>query len=142
MELKAKGSKVLQTLNSVDQAAFDHGYLMSRIQQHEEVLNLLRDKLIPGASSAALRAQLTKTQAMVQHHLDLARKSNCEDRGVALAGRAPASPVIPPRLVRGWDGVIGRPSTPSSAWDARPLTCAIEVFSRAGMLNSATFQSM
>jgi len=73
LDLKPKAAEVLQTLNSSDPASFDHAYMMSQIQQHEEVLKLLSDQMLPAASAPAVRQLATKAHAMVQHHLEQAR---------------------------------------------------------------------
>jgi putative membrane protein len=73
LNLKSKGAEVLQTLKASEPAAFDQAYMTSQVQQHEEVLKLLTERMIPGATSSPVREHATKAQAMVQHHLEQAR---------------------------------------------------------------------
>lgn len=73
LNLKPKAAEILQTLNTSDPANFDHAYMMSQIQQHEEVLELLTERIVPAASSEPVRQLATKAQAMVQQHLEQAR---------------------------------------------------------------------
>jgi len=71
-EVHAKGSKVLEELESADATSFDSTYMKTQLKQHQEVLKLLDEKLIPSASSPELRNALQKTKSMVQHHIDMA----------------------------------------------------------------------
>jgi putative membrane protein len=73
LNLKSKAAEVLQTLNASDAAAFDHAYIMSQVQQHQEVLKLLTERMIPAASSSPVREHATKAQTMVQQHLERAQ---------------------------------------------------------------------
>jgi putative membrane protein len=73
-EVHAKGSKVLDKLKSADAGSFDSVYIQAQLQQHQDVLKMLNEKLIPSASSTEVRAALQKTKSMVQHHIDLAQK--------------------------------------------------------------------
>jgi putative membrane protein len=73
-EVHTKGSQVLDKLNSADAASFDSTYIHAQVKQHEDVLKLLNDKLIPSASTTELRDALQKTKSMVQHHIDMAKK--------------------------------------------------------------------
>jgi putative membrane protein len=73
-ELQTKGSKMLEKVRAADSTKFDSIYMKGQIQQHQEVLNLLSDKLLPAASDAQLRQMLVEAQTMVQHHLDEAKQ--------------------------------------------------------------------
>jgi len=73
-EVHTKGSQVLDKLKSADAASFDSTYIQAQVKQHEDVLKLLNDKLIPSASTSELRDALQKTKSMVQHHIDMASK--------------------------------------------------------------------
>jgi len=73
-EVRTKGSNVLEKLNSADAASFDSTYMQAQIQQHQEVLKMLDEKLIPSASSPQLRTALEKVKAMVEHHISMAKQ--------------------------------------------------------------------
>jgi putative membrane protein len=73
LNLKPRAAEILQTLKSTDAASFDYAYMLSQIQQHDEVLTILTKKLIPAASSPPVRQHATKAQAMVQHPVEQAR---------------------------------------------------------------------
>jgi putative membrane protein len=68
-KLKSDATQVAESLKNSDSAAFDETYMKAQIKQHQEVLDMLTGQLIPSASNPQLRQQLTKAQAMVQHHL-------------------------------------------------------------------------
>jgi putative membrane protein len=74
VELKAKGDKMLATLNETDAANFDATYVEGQIEQHAEVLKMLEEQLIPAVTLPALREQLTTARGMVQHHLNQAQQ--------------------------------------------------------------------
>jgi putative membrane protein len=73
-DLQAKGSQMLAKLRAADASSFDSTYMAGQVQQHQEVLSLLNDKLLPAASDASLRQMLQEAQTMVQHHLDVAKQ--------------------------------------------------------------------
>jgi putative membrane protein len=73
-QLKSKGMQLSSTLNQATEAAFDATYMRAQAQQHQEVLDMLKNRLIPAAQNAALAQQLKTTQEMVQSHLSEARK--------------------------------------------------------------------
>jgi putative membrane protein len=73
-EVRTKGSQVLDKLNSADATNFDSTYMKAQVQQHEDVLKMLDEKLMPSASSPQLRTTLEKVRAMVQHHIEMAKQ--------------------------------------------------------------------
>jgi putative membrane protein len=73
LNLASKSADVLKTLQESDAASFDHAYMMSQIQQHQEVLKLLAELMLPKASADPVREHVTKAQTMVQHHLERAQ---------------------------------------------------------------------
>jgi predicted outer membrane protein len=61
-----------QTLNQLSQrsgASFDATYAASEVVQHQQLLQLLDDVLIPGARDAQLRGELTAERATEASHL-------------------------------------------------------------------------
>lgn len=73
-EVHTKGSNVLDKLNNADATSFDKTYIQAQVQQHQDVLKMLNEKLIPSASSPELRNTLEKTKSMVQQHIDMAKQ--------------------------------------------------------------------
>ncbi|HKU38395.1 MAG TPA: DUF4142 domain-containing protein, partial [Polyangiales bacterium] len=57
-ELQAAGAQHLERLNAADDANFDITYLSGQIDQHETVLKLIEDQLLPAVNEPALRDHL------------------------------------------------------------------------------------
>ena len=72
-QLDKKGKEVGDALMHATAAAFDTTYIKDQVQQHQEVLDLMREQLAP-AASGNLKAQLPAIQSMVQSHLETARE--------------------------------------------------------------------
>jgi len=68
-KLQEKGTQMLEKLQKTDTRDFDTVYMKGQVDQHDEVLKMLDDKLIPAASSVQVKQQLTEARNMVQHHL-------------------------------------------------------------------------
>ena len=68
-KLQQKGSSTVSKLQGTDTRDFDVLYMQGQVEQHSEVLKMLDEKLIPSASSAGVKQQLTEARAMVQQHL-------------------------------------------------------------------------
>jgi putative membrane protein len=73
-ELETKGGQLLNTLNETKDATFDSTYMKAQIQQHQDGLNLIKDKLMPAVKNDALSTQLKTAQNMVQSHLNEAQQ--------------------------------------------------------------------
>jgi putative membrane protein len=67
-ELQQKAAQTLNTLSAADPSAFDQQYVQSQVTQHQEVLSMIKSRLIPAADNEALLRQLQATQEMVQMH--------------------------------------------------------------------------
>jgi putative membrane protein len=67
-ELQQKAAQTLNKLSAVEPSAFDRQYMQVQVEQHGEVLNMLKTRLIPAADTEALAHQLRATQEMVQMH--------------------------------------------------------------------------
>jgi putative membrane protein len=72
-DVSAKGESTLATLKAADKTTFDRQYIDAQVEQHQTVLQLIDDQLLPSASDAELKAQLEKTRGMVQAHLEAAK---------------------------------------------------------------------
>jgi putative membrane protein len=68
-QLTTKAERTLESLEAADEAGFDAEYMRAQVQQHQEVLDLLDQRLIPNAQNADLKTQLQATRDMVQQHL-------------------------------------------------------------------------
>lgn len=73
-DLETKSAQTLSMLKSSDAASFDMAYLTAQVQQHQEVLDMLNEKLIPSATDSKLKAELEDTRSMVEHHLEEAQE--------------------------------------------------------------------
>jgi putative membrane protein len=73
-ELKQAGALMLARLNEADSNNFDITYIDGQIQQHSDVLKLIKDQLLPAVNEPALRDFLNQARDMVEQHLDRARQ--------------------------------------------------------------------
>lgn len=73
-ELASTGRQTLERLERAGAAAFDKLYVDGQVQQHQEVLDLLENHLIPRAVDPDLKSQLEKARSMVDGHLSAAKE--------------------------------------------------------------------
>jgi putative membrane protein len=83
-DLAAASRGTLQTLETADSDAFDELYIGAQIQQHQEVLDLLENHLIPRADDPSLKLHLQNGRTLVDSHLSKAREVQ------GLIGRGPS----------------------------------------------------
>ena len=81
---RGNGRQTLQTLKAADSAAFDALYIRGQIQQHQEVLDLLDNHLIPRADDPRLKLHLQNSRTLVDSHLNKAKEVQ------SLIGRDPS----------------------------------------------------
>jgi len=74
--LEADTAAVISELSMTLPAAFDKAYISSQVAMHQEVLNLIDERLVPGASDADLKALLATVRASVATHLSSAQTIN------------------------------------------------------------------
>jgi putative membrane protein len=73
-ELKAGGAQVMSSLRSASAGEdFDRTYVAAQVAEHTRVLQLLDDKLVPQATSAALKSHLQAVRVKVAMHLTMAK---------------------------------------------------------------------
>lgn len=72
--MRARNQASLEQLALLDESEFADAYLDAMVAGHSEVLALIDEKLMPAATTDALRAQLTSTRASVAKHLAEARE--------------------------------------------------------------------
>lgn len=68
-KLETKASQTLDTLKAVDTSGFDAAYMNAQVEQHQAVLDMLSNTLIPSATNPKLEMELEATKTMVQRHL-------------------------------------------------------------------------
>ncbi|HXH31344.1 MAG TPA: DUF4142 domain-containing protein [Bacteriovoracaceae bacterium] len=73
-QLRVKGAQELAKLIPLDGREFEKAYITAMIKNHNEVLAMIDNKLIPGAQDKALKTQLSKTRDHVAMHLEHAKK--------------------------------------------------------------------
>lgn len=72
--LRDEGLKMKSMLEETSQTAFDGVYMKAQIQQHQEVLSLFKEQLLPSVHNETLTTQLRAANTMVQNHLSEARE--------------------------------------------------------------------
>lgn len=72
--LRDKARDVSYTLERTPLRSFDLAYIQGQIEQHQAVLTLLRDSLIPAADNQALAMQLLAASNMIEAHLNTAQE--------------------------------------------------------------------
>lgn len=72
--LQGKAGQTLQLLRTVDASQFDATYMNSQVQQHDDVLKILDEQLIPSTDNTDLKAALRDTRALVVRHLTEAKE--------------------------------------------------------------------
>jgi putative membrane protein len=72
-KLENHGADVLHKLQTQEGADFDAAYMKAQVEQHQEVLKKLDNRLIPSASARA-RTHLETAREMVHHHLVKAKE--------------------------------------------------------------------
>jgi putative membrane protein len=72
-QLMAKGEETKKKLEGLDGAELDRAYVDDQVMAHQEVLDAIDSKLLPGASHMALKALLTEARPMVAGHLEHAK---------------------------------------------------------------------
>jgi len=74
--LKEKTAASRESLSKLDGAAFEKAYVEAMVKDHSEVLAMLDNKLIPGATDPKVVDHLKATRESVAHHLHEAKKLN------------------------------------------------------------------
>lgn len=72
--MKTKGEADLRTLGQGSGADYARAYIKAMVDGHQEALGLIDDKMLPAASSEAVKAHLSKTRAAVETHLAKAKE--------------------------------------------------------------------
>lgn len=72
--LDQRTTETMTRLEMADQTDFDRRYIDAQVEQHQTVVNLLDQKLIPSAQNPELKKRLEEARAMVEEHLKQARE--------------------------------------------------------------------
>ena len=68
-ELKTDGQNTIESLKNQTGTDFDKAYIDAQVREHQKVLTMLDDKLIPQAKSSELKAHLQTVRSTVDSHL-------------------------------------------------------------------------
>jgi putative membrane protein len=71
--LQSDASAATTTLQAEMGADFDKGYVDTQVKEHQKVLDMIDQKLMPSATAADLKAYLTEVRASVSMHLQHAQ---------------------------------------------------------------------
>lgn len=85
-QLKRESQQVMSTLQQLSGPQFDQAYMQTQANQHQKVLGLIRNELLPAAEDPAFRTILDNTQN------DVAQRAE-EARTLATSLSQPAEPV-------------------------------------------------
>jgi putative membrane protein len=72
--LQGAAQNVTQSLKSASRADFDRSYVDAQVNEHQDVLDTIDQKLLPNAKNADLRAYLNEVRATVAKHLAHAKE--------------------------------------------------------------------
>jgi len=68
-KLEMKSSQTMDTLKAVGPSGFDAAYMNAQVEQHQAVLDMLSNTLIPSAMNPQVKVELEATRTVVQRHL-------------------------------------------------------------------------
>ena len=71
--MKDKGAKELKTLDMASGKAYEKAYIDAMVKGHQEALETIDGKMMPAATSDAVKQHLTETRTHVAAHLDKAK---------------------------------------------------------------------
>lgn len=71
--MKDKGAKELQTLDAASGEAYEKAYIDAMVKGHQDALDAIDGKMMPAASTDAVKQHLTETRTHVAAHLDKAK---------------------------------------------------------------------
>lgn len=72
-DLRVKASQELTSVELASPEEFDQAFIEAQVKENEERLQLLNARLIPSAEDPKLKAELTKSRAVLERQLDEAR---------------------------------------------------------------------
>jgi putative membrane protein len=72
MQLKSDAQSTMESLKTMAGADFDKAYMDSQVKMHQQVLDLIDNKMIPAAKDADLKAELQAIRPKIAEHLKMA----------------------------------------------------------------------
>jgi putative membrane protein len=72
--LQAKANAAIATLKPLSGEAFDEAYILSQVSMHGDVIEAIRDSLLPSAKNAELKTLLQEAAPKIEMHLQHAQK--------------------------------------------------------------------
>lgn len=91
---RAKAEAKRAQLASLSGDAYERAYLEAMVEDHQEALTMLEQRLIPAAQNAALRQHLNTTRDHVARHLEQARALHSGGAGTSNEAEAPIEPPV------------------------------------------------
>lgn len=71
-QLKSDAQSTMDSLKTMTGADFDKAYMDSQVKMHQQVLDLIDNKMIPAAKDADLKAELQAIRPKIAEHLKMA----------------------------------------------------------------------
>lgn len=94
--LRTRAEATRNQLNGMEGTAFEQGYMDAMIKDHQMTLQMLDQRLIPGAQNAAIKQYLQTTREAVAKHLEAAQQLRSQlgggTQGNAAPGQAQPTP--------------------------------------------------
>ncbi|MFC0676317.1 DUF4142 domain-containing protein [Lysobacter korlensis] len=84
--LRTRSEATRTQLNGMEGTAFEQGYVDAMIKDHQMTLQMLDQRLIPGAQNAAIKQYLQTTREAVAKHLEAAQQLRSQIGGAAAPG--------------------------------------------------------
>jgi putative membrane protein len=72
-DLRVKSSQELTSVELARPEDFDQEFIENQVEQGSEMLQIMNERLIPDATSPKLKAELTRSRAVIERQLDEAR---------------------------------------------------------------------
>lgn len=77
---KDKGAKELAMLDKSSGEAYEKAYIDAMVKGHQDALNAIDNKMLPAATTDAVRQHLTTTRAAVAKHLERAKEIDASQK--------------------------------------------------------------
>ena len=91
MQLKSDAQSTMDSLKTMAGADFDKAYIDSQVKMHQQVLDLIDNKLLPAAKDADLKADLQAIRPKIADHLKMASDIQASLSASPMTGQKPGS---------------------------------------------------
>ena len=91
MQLKSDAQSTMDSLKTMSGADFDKAYMDSQVKMHQQVLDLIDNKLIPAAKDADLKTELQTIRPKIAEHLKMATEIQASLSASPMTGQKPSS---------------------------------------------------